>query len=133
LGTRVDAEVGRAQNLVVNGDFESGNTGFATGYVLGGVYDPGTYTIGTNPSSAPGAWGDWCNCGDHTSGTGNMMIVNGGNSASWPVWEGVVAVTPFTDYTFSYWGAEVDHVSQSVPHLLLRIQKLLGMISRSTT
>jgi hypothetical protein len=35
-----------------------------------------------------------------------MMIVNGANSASWPIWEETVSVTPSTDYTFSYWGAE---------------------------
>jgi len=50
-----------------------------------------------------------------------MMIVNGANSASWPVWEEVVTVTPSTNYTFSYWAAEVDHVSQSVPVLLVGI------------
>jgi hypothetical protein len=115
----VGAETG--QNLVINGDFESGNTGFTTGYALGDVSGPGTYSIGPNPSSAPGAFADWCNCGDHTTGTGMMMIVNGANSPSLPVWEEVVHVTPSTDYTFSYWGAEVDHTSESLPHLLLRI------------
>jgi hypothetical protein len=112
---------GTGENLVVNGGFESGNTGFTTGYTLGNVSGPGTYTIGRNPLSAPGAYPDWCNCADHTTGTGNMMIVNGANSASSPVWEEVVTVKPSTNYTFSYWAAEVDHVSQSVPVLLLRI------------
>ncbi len=115
------AAQGTGNNLVVNGGFESGNTGFTTGYAFGNVAPPGTYTIGTNPLSAPGAYPDWCNCADHTAGTGNMMIVNGANSASMPVWEQVVPVTPNTDYTFSYWAAEVDHVSQSVPVLSLRI------------
>lgn len=49
------------------------------------------------------------------------MVVNGANSASKPVWEEVVHVTPSTDYTFSYWGAEVDHDSSSLPHLLVKI------------
>jgi hypothetical protein len=115
------AAAGTAQNLVINGDFENGNTGFTTGYAMGNVNGPGTYTIGTNPSAAPGAYGDWCNCGDHTTGAGNMMIVNGANNASWPVWEETVTVTPSTEYVFSYWAAEVDHDSNSVPHLLVRI------------
>jgi hypothetical protein len=110
-----------AQNLVVNGDFERGNSGFTTGYAFGDVSGPGTYNIGPNPSSATGAYGDWCNCGDHTSGTGMMMIVNGANSASLPVWEEVVQVSPSTEYRFSYWGAEVDRASSSLPHLALRI------------
>ena len=109
------------QNLVVNGDFENGNTAFTSGYTLGDVSNPGFYAIGTNPSTAAGAFGDWCNCGDHTSGTGKMMIVNGATDASLPIWEETVAVRPSTSYTFSYWGAEVDHDSSSLPHLSVRI------------
>ena len=110
-----------SQNLVVNGDFENGNTGFTSAYSYGNVSGPGAYFVGKNPSQAPGAFGDWCNCGDHTSGTGNMMIVNGGNSASSVVWEESVTVTPSTNYVFSYWGAEVDHDSNSLPHLQVKI------------
>jgi hypothetical protein len=110
-----------AQNLVVNGDFENGNTGFTTRYAFGDVSGPGTYNIGTSPSSAPGAYGDWCKCGDHTSGAGMMMIVNGANSDAWPLWEQVVHITPSTNYTFSYWGAEVDQSSNSLPHLALKV------------
>ncbi len=108
-------------NLVTNGDFESGNTGFTTGYTYGDVSGPGAYWIGTNASQAPGANADWYNGGDHTTGTGNMLVVNGANSATTPVWEEVVPVTPNTTYTFSYWGAEVDHDSNSLPHLQLKI------------
>ncbi|MGO8932084.1 MAG: hypothetical protein ACLPLZ_07340 [Terracidiphilus sp.] len=117
-------------NLVINGDFENGNTGFTSGYTLGDVSNPGFYAIGANPSTATGAFGDWCNCGDHTSGTGKMMIVNGGGDATVPVWEETVAVTPSTGYTFSYWGAEVDHDSSSLPHLALKIN---GAVIGSST
>ncbi len=110
-----------AQNLVVNGDFEKGNTGFTTQYSFGNVSNPGTYNIGTSPSSAPGAYGDWCNCGDHTTGAGMMLIANGATSASWPVWEQVVHVSPNKNYRFSYWGAEVDRNSNSLPRLVLKI------------
>ena len=108
-------------NLVTNGDFESGNTGFTSGYTYGDVSGPGTYWIGTNASQAPGANADWYNGGDHTTGTGNMLVANGANSATTPVWEEVVPVTPNTTYTFSYWGAEVDHDSNSLPDLQLKI------------
>jgi hypothetical protein len=119
-----------SQNLVINGDFESGNTGFTSGYAIGDDSNPGGYTIGANPSTANGAFGDWCNCGDHTSGTGKMMIVNGSGDATLPVWEETVAVTPSTEYTFSYWGAEVDHDSSSLPHLELKIN---GAVIGSST
>ncbi|HUY13249.1 MAG TPA: GIDE domain-containing protein [Terriglobia bacterium] len=108
-------------NLVTNGDFESGNTGFTTGYTYGNVSGPGGYWIGANASKAPGAYGDWYNGGDHTTGKGNMFVVDGANSATTPVWEEAVPVTPNTTYTFSYWGAEVDHDSNSLPHLQLKI------------
>jgi len=117
-------------NLVINGDFENGNTGFTTGYTIGDVSNLGGYAIGVNPSTAPGAFGDWCICGDHTSGTGKMMIVNGATDATLPVWEETVAVTPSTEYTFSYWGAEVDHDSSSLPHLELKIN---GAVIGSST
>lgn len=110
-----------AHNLVVNGDFERGNMGFTTGYTFGDLSGPGSYSIVSNPSTAKGSYGDWCNCGDHTTGSGNMMVVNGANSASTPVWKETVHVTPATDYTFSYWGAEVDHDSSSLPRLLVKI------------
>ena len=64
----VAVEAQTSQNLVINGDFKSGNHGFTTGYAFGDVSVPGTYFIGPNPSTAQGAFGDWCNCGDHTTG-----------------------------------------------------------------
>ncbi len=115
-----------AQNLLVNGDFEKGNTGFKSGYAFGDVSGPGTFNIGGNPSRAPGAYGDWCNCGSH-AGSNIMMIVNGATSASVAIWEETVTVAPSTAYTFSYWGAEVDHDSGSLPHLSLSINgKVVG-------
>jgi hypothetical protein len=119
--TALTAEAQTGQNLVINGDFKSGNTGFTSGYAFGDLSNPGAYFIGPNPSSAQGAMGDWCNCGDHTTRNGNMMIVNGATSATLPVWEQTVSVAPSTSYIFSYWGAEVDHDSNSLPHLLVRI------------
>jgi hypothetical protein len=108
-------------NLVANGDFESGNTGFTTGYAYGDVSGSAAYWVGKNASQAPGAYGDWYSGGDHTTGAGNMLVVNGANSATTPFWEEVVPVAPKTTYTFSYWGADVDHDSNSVPRLQLKI------------
>lgn len=125
LATCLAIRAGTSQNLVINGDFESGNTGFTTGYTLGDDSIPGGYTIGANPSAATGAFRDWCNCGDHTSKTGKMMIVDGATDAALPVWEETVAVMPATKYTLSYWGAEVDHDSSSLPRLELKINSVV--------
>lgn len=91
-------------NLIVNGDFEAGNTGFTTEYkyldpsvtgtwTLGPEY---MYTVSTNPSLYHS---QWANFGDHTTGTGKMMIVNGTWDDYTPnynaiVWEQTVTPLP---------------------------------------
>lgn len=102
----VSSQVQLANNLVVNGNFESGNTGFFTGYLystpnpLGG---PGHYTVA---KSITNGW--WQNCADHTSGNGNMLIADGANNSNGVVaganiWCQTIQVTPNTDYAFSTW------------------------------
>lgn len=98
--------------LIVNGDFESGNTGFTTDYAYvnpAGLYleDPGTYTIGTDPHYFHDAWTSY---GDNTSGSGNMLIVNAASSED-PVqnpgveivWEQTVPVVAGTEYVLTYY------------------------------
>lgn len=90
-------------NLIINGDFSNGSIGFASGYTYSPVDDmEGKFFIGDNPHdwdpSAPAS------CGDHTSGTGNMMMVNGYElvpGAS--IWSQQVTVQPNTNYAFSTW------------------------------
>ncbi len=92
-------------NIVVNGDFESGNTGFTSGYVqgTGGTWGTlsfeGTYDISTSPSLSHS---NFTPCGDHTSGSGNMMVVNGAGTPV-SVWCQTINVIPNTDYLFSSW------------------------------
>ncbi|HVS97170.1 MAG TPA: gliding motility-associated C-terminal domain-containing protein [Puia sp.] len=89
-------------NLVVNGDFSGGNTAFTSAYVYA---DPNTsegqYTVGTNASR----WnGGMSACGDHTTGSGNMLIVNGAPDAGVNVWNSqTMNVAPNTNYAFSVW------------------------------
>lgn len=88
-------------NLIVNGDFSAGNTGFTSqyNYTTPNVTE-GEYFVGTNPQ----AWnGGMSNCKDHTTGTGNMMLVNGAPVADVIVWSQTVSVTPNTNYAFSTW------------------------------
>ncbi|MCH2230787.1 MAG: gliding motility-associated C-terminal domain-containing protein [Crocinitomicaceae bacterium] len=93
-------------NLISNGDFEAGDTGFSTGYVPGSgggwglISNPGEYAITTSPSLAHN---NFTPCGDHTTGTGNMLVVNGSSIPNTSVWCQTVAVTPGTDYDFSCW------------------------------
>ena len=93
-------------NLIVNGDFESGATGFSSDYVQGtggtwGVVSvEGTYDVSTSPSLSHN---NFMSCGDHTTGSGNMMVVNGAGTLGLNVWCQTVNVNPNSDYIFSAW------------------------------
>lgn len=92
-----------AQNVVINGDFQAGNSGFNTAYSYApqGNSTEGQYTIRTNPAGWNGAFQS---TGDHTSGTGMMMVVNGQDLAN-PIllWGQSASVVPGKSYTFSMW------------------------------
>lgn len=88
-----------AINLITNGDFEAGNTGFSSDYIFTNSNSAeGQYTVSSMPSSFNGAF---FNIADHTSGTGKYLVVNGATSGSPKLWRQTVAVTPGLDYTFA--------------------------------
>lgn len=97
-------------NLVSNGNFSSGNTGFTSSYVpgTGGTWgllsNPGEYAISTNANLTHN---NFPSCTDHTSGTGNYMIMNGSSVANTDVWCQTVTVSPSTQYEFSAWFTSV--------------------------
>jgi gliding motility-associated-like protein len=88
-------------NLIVNGDFGAGNSGFTSGYNYANPnVTEGEYFVGTSPQ----AWNaSLSNCGDHTTGSGKMMLVNGSPVPNVNVWKETVTVTPNTNYAFSTW------------------------------
>ena len=97
--------------VIVNGDFEAGNTGFSSsyGYVAPGpnaLYPESVYTVDTNPNNSHGSF---YSMGDHTTGTGNFMIINGSTTTGIPVWQGSasISLTIGAQYDFSAWVASV--------------------------
>jgi hypothetical protein len=97
-------------NLIVNGDFEQGNTGFSTQYTytVNGTY-PNQYSINTNPKN----WynGYW-SFGDHTTGNGKMLLIDAagpaGGTTGQTCWGQNVAVSSNKDYIFSAWIARIS-------------------------
>ncbi|GEM_PF-3352123 len=89
-------------NLIVNGDFEQGNTGFTSDY----LYAPndlsvaGTYSVTTSPALV---WSNFPDCVDHTSGSGMSMVVNGDASPGDNIWCQTISVTPNSEFIFSFW------------------------------
>ncbi len=103
-----------SQNLIVNGDFESGNVGFSSSYQYKTPPNTteGQYFVGPNAQT----WnGGMASCPDHTSGTGNMMLVNGATTANQTIWCQTVSVQPGRDYAFSTW---VQMLGASNPAIL---------------
>lgn len=96
-----------SNDLITNGSFSSGSSGFSSSYIVGtgGSWGPlsseGQYLVTNNASSAHN---NFPNFGDHTGG-GNMMVVNGSGSPGTSVWCQSVTVTPNTNYNFSTWVA----------------------------
>lgn len=118
------------QNLVLNGSFQGGTTAasnnFTTAYFpgTGGTYgllsNQGQFAIATSPSLTHN---NFINCPDHTTGTGNMLVANGASIANTNVWTQTIAVTPNTDYLFSFWQMNVLN-SPQVSNLQLFINNV---------
>ena len=88
-------------NIINNGNFSAGNVGFISAYnYAASNTTEGEYFVGSSPQ----AWNaSLSNCSDHTTGTGNMLLVNGSPAANVKVWTQTVTVTPNTNYAFSSW------------------------------
>ncbi len=97
-------------NLIKNGNFDSGNTDFTSDYQYSASgLPPGVFFVGTNPSTwNPGMPA----CKDHTTGNGNMMLVNGAETDGVAVWSETITVLPNTNYAFSTW---IQNISNTNP------------------
>ncbi|MCX6925011.1 MAG: hypothetical protein NT154_17635 [Verrucomicrobia bacterium] len=100
----VAALCAQGQNLILNGDFEAGNTSFTNDY----LYSPldmqpaGTYCVTNDPGLVHGAWTSF---GDHTTGAGLMLVANGDAEPTNVVWRQTVNVSPNAGHLFSAWAA----------------------------
>jgi hypothetical protein len=103
-----------AGNLIANGDFSAGNSGFGSGYSFAAADDcmpPGVYDIVLQPIDCHPYWASF---GDHTSGDGYMMTINGADIANVQVWSDTVSVVPETQYYFSTWIASSHPTSPAM-------------------
>ena len=106
-----------SSNLIYNGDFEEGNTGFSTDYHYSpGAYklEEGAYDVVIDPKDAHI---DACSFGDHTSGKGLMMAVNGATTPNKVLWSQYVTVNPDIEYQFSGWFANWSDIIVNEPVL----------------
>ncbi|MBK8556077.1 MAG: hypothetical protein IPL65_10085 [Lewinellaceae bacterium] len=117
-----------SQNSIFNGDFELGNVGFTSDYIEspGNLVPEGVYEVLTNPqNSHPG----FSPCGDHTSGSGNMMAVNGAGTPNVNVWCQTITVQPNTEYAFTAWVATLVAASPALLQFSINGQTIGSIFS----
>jgi len=108
-----------ADPIVPNANFSLGFSGFSSSYVNlpypgsygpGLMYPEGTFTVGSNPAFVHDKWFSF---GDHTTGDGSMLIVNGNRAPNEVVWSTTIEVDSNTLYDFSAWAASTFWLSPS--------------------
>lgn len=111
-------------SIVFSTSFEDGNTGFtsvytydttATGTSLATSMHNIRYTLTTNPRLIHS---EATSFGDHTTGNGKMLAVNGEGVDIGSVWEVTVSVTPHTIYELSAFAASWTGPPQSSQYKL---------------
>jgi hypothetical protein len=118
VAAALTAPQAQAQNLVTNGDFGAGDTGFITGYTLStqspylfenGVH--GIYAILPIGSvNGETSYGDWNNVTvDPQGGNGNVFVADAATSPNETVWSQTLTVAPNTNYAFSFDAAEISN------------------------
>jgi hypothetical protein len=130
-------QVSAGANLIVNGDFKAGNTGFTTDYGLtdmtpylfqNGVH--GIYAIEPAANIAgSSAYGDWTNITTDPKGkNGNVYVADGSTAPGSVVWSETVTVTPNTKYKFSFDAAEVSDACCSNAMLSVSVNGVVGTV-----
>ncbi|WP_321515549.1 gliding motility-associated C-terminal domain-containing protein [Marinifilum fragile] len=109
----------RGTELIANGDFDSGNTGFYSEYVYcpepvlsssnhsdwQSLWEEGRYTVDDNPSEYHS---NFANCTGHTGNSpDNYLIVNGSPDENVVIWSQTITVNPNQYYAFSTWACNV--------------------------
>jgi hypothetical protein len=113
-----------ASELIRNGNFEKGNRDFRSDYPEG----LGSYLVTRNlrnfhlkQSGNIGLFGD------HTSGRGHMMAVDGATIAGKVVWEQTVKVLPNQEYNFSMYVASWSQASPAILEVIVNGREIASV------
>ena len=94
--------IAAGQEILINGDFAEGNTGFNSDYsfVVDGTGLPGqaTYGVTTNPALWHSSFASFPDCSESDA---NMMVVNGSTTSNTVVWSQEVELVEGNVYKFS--------------------------------
>jgi hypothetical protein len=94
-------QLGTGPGLLANGDFEGGDKGFTTGYkAVNSLGAEGSYGVVATPRElTPHS----AAIGDHTTGRGKMLALNGSLEPGTVVWSETVTVAPYSTYLLFGW------------------------------
>ena len=117
-GCSSQASIEIGNELVTNGNFSAGNTGFSTVYsyradIAGAteLYPEGTYAIVPNANTVHNLFYGR----ERNNGTGNIMVINGHPGLGSVVWsQNSISVQPQTTYYFSAWAMSTVNGNNAV-------------------
>jgi len=115
-----------AANLVLNGNFSNGYNDFTSDYVQvspppfqpaisAGMVTEGRYTVWNDPNYTHGAWQQIPAGNPYNLTNQNMMIVNGGPSATAVVWRTTAAITVPINTALNFQGIVTNVFAPNLP------------------
>lgn len=108
FGIAASGSITVGDELITNGDFSSGNSGFTSNYTYNAnsIIDEGVYTLTPDVSIQHYLFQKGY---DHTNpGTGLFMAINGNTTKNITVWQQTITVQPNTTYYFSSWAKGIS-------------------------
>lgn len=87
-------------NILTNGDFEQGYTEFTSGLAQSCACVSNSHCVSTNFQVKCAGWD---NVPDHTSGSGNFLIIDGSTGGGVDVWRKSTPIQANVNYCFSFW------------------------------
>ncbi len=113
-----DGEIKISQvNVIENGDFSNGNTGFYSSYSYTSTNTTeGEYYVSKDASRW---YPDHYSCGDHTNGKGKMLLVNGSPEENRVIWKTTSKIQPGRKYRFTFWITSISVPNPAVMALVI--------------
>ena len=98
--------------LIINGDFESGNTGFNSDYTYAtNLWSTGNYWVGYNANIVHP---NFNGLGHSSPGSSMFLVVNGSTIPNTVVWSGTIIVDPGNIYELSLWVSALTPFSPAI-------------------
>jgi hypothetical protein len=103
-------------NIVTNGNFNGGNSGFYSDYFYNFSGFNGSYVVSTDANTYISGAGS---CTDHTSGTGNYLVADGSSFPNQRAWSQNIGIAPYTTYRLTFWANALN--ATNLPQLYFTV------------